>query len=87
MNIDFPAIEAMSENLESVSFPADIDGKRTRCAVSLEALQDNFRGDTMDPLECFRSNRGAIEAKAEQLIRRGRFEPDGSIMIRSRDGA
>ena len=87
MDIRFPAIEVMNTNLDSVSFPADIDGKRTRCAISLEALQDNFGGNDMDPVECLRANRAAIESKAASLIRRGRFEKDGSILIRSGDGA
>jgi hypothetical protein len=87
MDIRFPEIEVMNTNLDSVSFPADVDGKQMRCAISLEALQDNFGGDSGDPVDCFRANRSAIESKAASLIRKGRVEKDGSILIRSSDGA
>jgi len=87
MTVEFPAVEAWDGSRLVVSFPADVDGKRVVCAISLEALQDNFGGDKVPPLECFRANRGAVEAKARNLIGKGRFEPDGSLLIRSQDGA
>lgn len=87
MDIIFPPVEAWDGNRDVVAFPADADGKRIHCAISWEALQDNFGGSRSAPLDCFRSNRGAIEAKAERFIRHGRFEADGSIFIRSGDGA
>lgn len=87
MTIVFPAIEAWDGNRDVVAFPADVDGKRIHCAVSGEALQDNFGGNHTAPLDCFRASRGAIEAKATCLICHGRFEPNGSILIRSQDGA
>lgn len=86
MTIVFPPIEAWDGHRDVAAFPADVDGKRVHCAVSLEALQDNFGRNNMAPLDCFRANRGAIEAKAERFIRQGRFEQDGSILIRSQDG-
>lgn len=87
MNINFPAIETWNGNRDIVSFPAEVDGKRIQCAISWEALQDNFGGNAIPPLDCFRANRHAIEAKAARLIQRGRFEADGSVFIRSQDGA
>lgn len=87
MSINFLAGETWNGNREIVSFLADVDGKRIQCAISWEALQDNFGGDGMEPIKCFRANRPAIEAKAERLIKRGRFEEDGSVLIRSQDGA
>lgn len=87
MAIEFPQVEAWNGNRDVVSFPADVNGKRINCAISWEALQDNFGGDKQDPLECFRANRDAIEAKAERLIAKRRFEADGSVLIRSQDGA
>lgn len=79
MAITFPRIEAWDGARDVASFPADKDGARIGCAISLEALQDNHGGAGGDPIACFRSNRPAIEAKAERLIRQGRFESDGSM--------
>jgi hypothetical protein len=84
--INFPAVEAWDANIECVSFPANVDGNRIRCLISWEALQDNFGGDDAPPIDAFRAARAEIEAKAEQLIRRQRFESDGSVLIRSHDG-
>lgn len=86
MTIVFPPVEAWDGNRDAAAFTADVDGKRVHCAVSWEALQDNFGGNNIPPLDCFRANRGAIAAKAERLILQGRFEQDGSILIRSQDG-
>ena len=87
MNIAFQPLEAWDGHRDVVTFPADVGGKRVHCAVSWEALQDNFGGNNTPPLDCFRVSRAIIEAKADGLIRKGRFEPDGSILIRSEDGA
>jgi hypothetical protein len=87
MNITFPAVEAWDGTRGVATFPADVDGKRIRCGVSWEALQDNFNGNNVAPLDCFRANRARIEAKVEVLIRKGRLEQDGSVLLRSQDGA
>ena len=86
MAIDFPKVEAWNGNRDIVSFPADSDGKRISCAISWEALQDNYGGANQEPLACFKANRAAIEGKATGLILRKRFEADGSILVRSGDG-
>lgn len=86
MSITFPAQEVWGGERDVVFFPADVDGKRIRCAISLEALQDNFAGGSMDPVDCFRQNRSRIEAKAAKLISQARFESDGLILILSQDG-
>jgi len=87
MNISFPQSEAWDSNTDCVSFPAEIDGKRIRCFVSWEALQDNFGGNSIQPMDAFRASRALIEEKARKLISRSRFEKNGSIVIRSADGA
>lgn len=87
MTISFPPAETWNGNRDVVLFPANVNGKTVQCAISWEALQDNYGGNGVPPLDCFRANRKAIEAKAERLIQKGRFEPDGSLLIRSQDGA
>lgn len=86
MKIVFPSIEAWDGNVNCVSFRAEVDGKRVRCLITWEALQDNFGGDSAPPLDCFRAGRHAIESKAENLLTQQRFEADGSILIQTQDG-
>jgi len=51
----------------------------------MEALQDHFGGDHITPLEAFRAHRWEIERIAEYLIVRKRFEPDGSVLVRTQN--
>jgi Protein of unknown function (DUF1488) len=86
MIIDFPNLDAWDGKRDVVTFPANVDEKRIQCAISWEALSDNFGGDRANLMHSFHANRPSIEAKAERLILQGRFETDGSIFIRSQDG-
>jgi hypothetical protein len=85
MPITFENIEAWDGEHQVVTFPAQVNGTRVRCAISREALEDHLGANNIEPLNAFRTNRQRIEAKAEQLIGRGRFERDGSILIRTAD--
>lgn len=87
MSLTFPMIEAWDGSIDCVSFPADENGVRIRCLISWEALQDNFGGELVSPLDSFRQSRGRIEQKIRELHSRKRVEPDGSIFIRTQDGA
>ncbi len=68
-----------------VWFTALVDSKRIDCGISIEALGDHFGAYYDDPLPAFRANRERIEAVATALIRQGRFENDGTLLIRSVD--
>ncbi len=74
-------------DLEStcVRFEAIQDNKPITCAISKEALSFTYHGKGVRPLDCFRANRASIESKVKRLIEQGRFEQDGSILIRSED--
>lgn len=82
MNITFPSIE-VRESFDVV-FPADVDGERVHCKVSIEALQDFF-GAGGNGLPTFQANRGEFERIAEQKIRTGQFGNNGSILITTAD--
>ncbi|MCU7871922.1 MAG: DUF1488 domain-containing protein [Candidatus Thiodiazotropha sp. (ex Lucinoma borealis)] len=84
--IEYPNIEAWDGSRDVVMFPANLDGKRIQCGISWEALTDNYCGNDVSAIDCFKANRGVIETKATQLIERQRFEPDGSVLILSADG-
>lgn len=86
MAIIFPRKEAFDFDRDAVNFPAEIDGKTVQCSISTEALHDNFGGDRMDPVDCFRANRARVEAKAESLIKRGRTDEAGVVRIGTGDG-
>lgn len=85
MPITFQKVEVWVGSRDIVTFPAEVNQKRISCAISWEALQDHFGGNSVPPLDVFRANRQAIEAKAVQIINRQRFELDGSILIRTSD--
>ena len=60
------------------------DGKtRVRCAISREALDDDFRGDDPEKVGVFRENRKVVEETARQKYIAGDTETDGSILIHS----
>jgi Protein of unknown function (DUF1488) len=84
-DISFPPGEHWDGRREVVVFQANTGTESVPCAISFEALQDRFNGDSRQPLETFRQHRSAIEALARTRIRQRRFEPDGSIVIRARD--
>jgi hypothetical protein len=58
------------------------DGKaRVRCAISREALDDDFGADNRDKMEVFRENRKVIEEAVRQKYLAGDTETDGSVLI------
>jgi Fic family protein len=60
------------------------DGQtRIRCAISREALDDDFPADNREKVEVFRENRKVIEEAARQKYLAGDTETDGSILIHS----
>jgi hypothetical protein len=71
--------------LQVVWFTAIVDGKRVECGVSIEALRHHFGAYHDDLLPVFRANREKIEAVAAILIMQGRFQDDGTLLIRSAD--
>jgi hypothetical protein len=54
-----------------------------RCAISREALDDDFRGDDREKVEVFRENQAAIEQGVRQKYAVGDTETDGSVLIHS----
>lgn len=59
--------------------------RRVRCAISREALDDHFQGDSKDKLELFEANRARIEEEARRKYLAGDTEKDGSVLIRTGD--
>ena len=85
MDIQFTK-SAIDTNSMHRYFIASFDGKQVRCLISQEALQDHFgASNTYSDEEAFLNNEFSIHLKAEELIEEGRFEQNGSILIRSSD--
>lgn len=67
------------------------DGERmVECAISTEALARRFglaAFDRQSVFEAFDRNRSAIEAKAKEKYERRDIDPDGVVMLSSRDFA
>jgi len=80
----FHSGERWDDNHQIVKFGAMMGTKQILCGISNEALADHFDGD-QDPIGAFRSNRAKIEAIAEKLIERGRFEENRMILIKTGD--
>ncbi len=83
-DLKFPAPEErFIFDREVVLFFGEDGQTRVRCAISREALDDDFRGDNRDKVEVFRENRAAIEQGARQKYAAGDTETDGSVLIHS----
>ena len=72
---------------EAVEFWAEVNGRRVRCRVFWEALDDLDHSSGKKRLDLFAVHRQAVEAKAEEKILAGAFETDGTISIRKEDVA
>ena len=83
-DLKFPEHEEKFDfDREIVLFYGQDGESRVRCAISREALDDDFRGDDRDKVEVFRENRAAIQQGARQKYAAGDTETDGSILIHS----
>ncbi len=65
----------------------DVSNEKLECRVTRECIEDHC-GDPSDPDVCFtaaKENFVAITDQVWHCIRDGRFEPDGSILLRTDD--
>lgn len=86
MNIEFSPNEWYEPHrCNVVWFSAIDDEKVIQCALSIDALVDQFGAFADDPLPAFRKHHELIWRIAAKLIAQRRFEDDGSILIRSSD--
>jgi hypothetical protein len=68
-------------------FPIRVDGKKIVCRATAEYLEDRFQAQEDNDgtmLDAARSNFDAITDDLAPLLAGNRFEPDGSILLRSR---
>jgi transcriptional regulator with XRE-family HTH domain len=73
---------------EGVTFFGQDGKNRVRNRISREALDDHFSDrDRLRPGPAFQKYRSHIEALARRKYLLGQTEPDGSVLIRTRDVA
>ncbi|AIO38213.1 hypothetical protein DM40_4437 [Burkholderia cenocepacia] len=72
MQISFPFEPPTYRGFDpALSFPALVDGRRVRCAITAEALEDHFRAMSsreQDLVDAFAHHRAAIEQAARCLL-------------------
>ncbi len=72
---------------EEVRFVVYDDGKKVLCRVSRECLE-NHCGDPQDENACLTAAKKNFNRITDQIgfyVKFGRFEPDGSVLLRSGD--
>jgi len=85
MNIQFPNIHAVDPITFGISFPADVDGKKICCLVTIEALQDINPSRATDDAETqFTMNKYKFQKIAEAKIKLGEMQK-GNVIITSVD--
>jgi len=84
--LTFPDKEHRTDSTRGTMFWGEDEGRRVRCIVSREALDDHFSdGDKLKPDAAFQKYRVDIEAFASRKYALGQLEPDGGIIIRTGD--
>jgi len=84
--LTFPDREHRTDSTRGTIFWGEDEGRRVRCIISREALDDRFsEGDKLRPDAAFQKHRAEIEAFASRKYALGQLEPDGGIIIRSQD--
>ncbi|WP_175885015.1 DUF1488 domain-containing protein [Burkholderia sp. BCC0044] len=72
MQISFPSEHPTYCGLDlTLAFPALVEGRRVRCAITAEALEDHFRAASpreQDLVDAFARHRPAIERAARCLL-------------------
>lgn len=62
------------------------DGSKTIfCAISKEALEDHFHGQSKELLKIFEANRERIEHETRRKYFAEMLEPDGSVLVKTGD--
>ncbi|MBM2770032.1 DUF1488 domain-containing protein [Burkholderia anthina] len=72
MQISFPVEQPTYCGLDlALAFPALVEGRRVRCAITAEALEDHFRAASpreQDLVDAFARHRPSIERAARCLL-------------------
>ena len=79
--ISFPRLESWNATTKVATIAAMVDKKRVLCRISQKTLHDKY-GTTEDtPMQSVNQHREAIQDAARELIEKGDYEKDGSVLI------
>ena len=78
--------EYKRDSRDAITFWGNEGNSRVRCRISREALDDHFSdGDRLRFEAAFEKHRPEIEALARRKYLLGQKEPDGTVLITTRD--
>ncbi len=84
--INFSGNRAWNPSKDSMSFEVDVDGKKTRCLISREALEDHYDVVPSKTVEqAFNDNQLEIKDVARKIINNNQVNAQGEYLIRSQD--
>lgn len=84
--INFSDNRDWDSSKDSMSFQVEVDGKKTRCLISREALEDHYGADQGKTVEqAFDDNQFVIEDIARKIINNNQVDAQGEYLIRSQD--
>jgi transcriptional regulator with XRE-family HTH domain len=84
--LEFPDPAHSYDVSTGVTFWGEDGGRRVRCRISREALDDHFsEHDRLRPEAAFQKHRRDIESLARRKYLLGHREPDGSVLITTQD--
>ncbi|WP_072021731.1 DUF1488 family protein [Pantoea stewartii] len=77
--IQFPDRESLNTELRAICFPVLVNGMGLTCAISVEALNEQFgEGEAMT---LFRHHRWDLEDQAEDCIRNDQVDNEGWVWL------
>ncbi|MDP1771766.1 MAG: DUF1488 domain-containing protein [Methylobacter sp.] len=84
--INFTGKYTWNQERDSMSFEATVDGKKTPCLISREALEDHYGADQSKTVDqAFSDNQFEIEDAARKIINKGQVDSHGEYLIQSQD--
>lgn len=83
--VSFPNLQCWNPVTMVASIIAEVDGRRITCRIEDAVLKKKFHSTSAEHMQPVTEYRVMIETAARKLIENGRFEEDGSIMIRLND--
>ena len=79
--ISFPRLECWNATTKVATIAAMDDKKRILCRIPLKTLHDKYGATEDKPMLSVNQHRVAIEEAARELIEKGDYEKDGSVLI------
>ena len=83
--VTFPHLQCWNPLTMVATIVAELNGKRIACRIGQDVLEKKLHAASQEPMQSVTDYRIRLELAAKSLIEKGKFEDDGSIMIRMND--